>query len=212
MAKFKSTRDSLVLSDLSIDTDKDGVRGPVILNKDGYLNVDILDEDEFRKSYDSGALYRSIKRGWIIEEPDLAIGSEEIKADMVTYIQDTVNQFLSMENAFQFLPQNGAGVDNAIAGSANTDITVEIGICNGHGTMIIFDNTTTIVVSITGGSAGTKQIRIMDGTYGAGPITLTAVKGKLRFQIKGTAGTITLGLSGGNSTLDKSDTITVTLS
>jgi len=211
MAKFKSTIDNLLFDDMTIDLDGDGFPKAVKLNKNEYLPIDDIDEDQFRHSYHSGSLRRCINKGWIVEESEPEVSEEEIKADVVAIIKDLVLQHMNSINALQFLPVNGVGVDNAIAGSADADITVEIGVCDGQGTVILFDNTRTVKVTITGGTAATKQIRTIGGVYGAGPITLTATRGKIQFQVKGSVGTITLGLSDSNPVINSIDTATITL-
>jgi len=210
--KIKATRD-LELGDLIADFDADGTYAIVKLATNQELDLRTLDLAQVRKSLSKGSLRKALDNGWVTKVTPAA--TELTTEELETKLSEVLEWIISNDVYIQFLPVTAG--DNPYAGSINTDVDVEIGITDGDGTIDPFNSATTVVVTITGGTAAGAQIRFKDangnwGAYGAGPITAPFVNGKAYIQAKGTgAGTILLGLSGGNSSLDRSDTATVTL-
>lgn len=102
---------------------------------------------------------------------------------------------------------NGAGVLNTYSGS-KSGTEVKVCVTNGHGVINIFNDESTVDVNVTGGTATNPKIN-----GASGPATLTMEDGQVSCTISAdTAGTVTLSLSGGNTSNDKIDTATVTLS
>jgi len=202
--KIKNISSSIISINDLLDRE---TKQPITLD----LNEEMIIYDEDAEG--SSTLKRYIDGGYIqvtgkeepVEIEDIVGGGEERDTYLVK------KTLLGADVAIQFTPVNGAGNDNAYAGAINTDKDITLAITNGNGGIDYVNSTATIVVSITGGTAGTKQIRLIGGVYGAGPVTLSFVEGEAKVQVKGTVGTITLGLSGGNTSLNKTDTATCTL-
>jgi len=119
-----------------------------------------------------------------------------------------VQWILSGDTILQFFGVNGPSSDNTYTGTFAAGAIVRVGVTNGVGVPDPFNNTATVVLSVTGGGAASPKI---NGS--ASPVTLTLVGGVASATVTASgAGTVLLGLSGGNTTLDRSDTATVTLS
>jgi len=114
---------------------------------------------------------------------------------------------LSTDSVIQFFDINGPSSDNAYAGpKEGTDAIV--GVTSGSGILNPFNNNTTVEVVVTGGGATNPMLN-----GAASPCLVTLVDGLATVSVSAdTVGTVLLGLANGNSTLDRSDTATVTLS
>lgn len=207
---------AVVIDDLQTDLDQDGNTQLLKISAGADFNLNnVADKSKIAASMAAphGQLYKAIQRGDITLVTPVT-GTELTATEMASTVTDLLNWAISNDKAIQFLDANGDAVDNAYAGAIAADVTIMVGVTNGTGTIDPFNSAATVVVTITGGTAAGAQIRSgISGTYGAGPVTLTAVNGIMTCQVKGTgAGTILLGLSGGNTTLSRIDTATVTLS
>ncbi len=115
---------------------------------------------------------------------------------------DVILQFTSGTDGL-----NGAGVLNNYSGN-KSGTEVKVCVTNGHGVINLFNDDTTVDVNITGGSASNPKLNKT-----AGPVTLTMEDGVASCTVSAdTAGTVTLSISGGNTSLDKSDTASVAVS
>jgi hypothetical protein len=198
MPKYKAIRE-VELFDLTTDYDGDGNRKALKLQPGEYVPVDDLDMLEFKKSLAFGHLRHAIKAGWIIEEPEPAITAEEIKADIVKIVQDLVNQVIMNDVAirFQKVGPNWDKENNRFDTNQNS-IQIKLKVCDGDGTIDLFQNTATVVVSATGSATIVETM----------PITFT--RGEATITVNDNIDEIvTLSLSGGNTDLDKSDTVNI---
>jgi hypothetical protein len=198
MPKYKAVR-KVELFDLTTDYDKDGNREALKLDINEYVPVDDLDMLEFKKSLAFGHLHNAIKAGWIIEEPEPAITGEEIREDIVGVVQDLVNQVIMNDVAirFQKIGTNWDRGNNRFDTNQNS-IQIKLKVCDGDGTIDLFQNTATVVVSATGSAT----------IVGTMPITFT--RGEAIITINDNIDEIvTLSLSSGNTNLDRSDTVDI---
>jgi len=187
-----------------------------ISDQDNFLlpgeEREYTDTDSFKKSAKSGAVKKFIDLGYL-----QVIQSPLVPGDLD--YEDELEWLLTWVRAgdvyIQFQPTTSG--DNPYSGAPNADVDIALAITNGVGVADIFNNGNTVVVTITGGTAAGKVIKYLktDGTwtsYAAGPVTVPFINGIANIKVKGTsAGDITLGLSGGTTSLDRTDTATVTL-
>jgi len=107
----------------------------------------------------------------------------------------------------QFFSVNGPSSDNTYSGP-HAGTLVNVGVTNGVGVLDPFNNTATIELAITGGTAASPKINGV-----VGPVLLTVSHGMASATISASgAGSVLLGLQNGNTSLDHSDTATVNLS
>jgi hypothetical protein len=159
--------------------------------------VVIYDEDAEK----SGSLRQYILDGYIIkigdEEPGEGSGVEIEKADKI------IDWIISRDQAIQFTDPINGTIENDYAGVHGTPVVVGLAVTDGAGVIDTFKQGATIVVTIDAGT--------IDGV--AGPVTKTLVNGEIAVSInRATAGDVNITLSGGNTSLDKSDIAKVTFS
>jgi hypothetical protein len=152
--KYKATR-KIEISDLSADLDGDGVEALISLEEGQYIPVSKIDPKMFEKSLHFGALKRCIKKGWIVVEPDVDFGEDEINEMGVSKIlSKVVNWIISNDVSLKY--------DSlSYSGSVGQDIEVKILVTDGDGTIDIFSNNTKVVISYLG-SVDTSKITLKD--------------------------------------------------
>jgi len=134
--------------------------------------------------------------------------------DLGQYLQDLLDLTLVNDSLMQF----SGGVEGKNGTTANTYVgtqgagtTVSIDVTNTNDVTNLLNSQSTVLVTITGGTAASPTI---DG--GAGPVVKLMVRGTASMVIDaGATGTVILGLSSPThptETLDVTDTATVTLS
>ena len=65
MAQYTSTRDNLELTDIYVDTDKDGIYESLVLQTGATIPVALIDNTELQKSILSGSISRAVAQGWL---------------------------------------------------------------------------------------------------------------------------------------------------
>jgi len=126
--------------------------------------------------------------------------------------QDIREWILSNDVLIQFTGGNEGknGTTPNTYGAAASPVTVPLVVTDGDGTTDLLNNVTTVLVTITGGTATSPSI---DGS--SSPVTKTMIKGTISMSVAGTGpGTVILGLSTPthpSETLDVTDVATVTL-
>ena len=65
MAEYTSTRDSLELVDIFVDTDADGIYESLVLNTGATIPVASIDNADLQRSILSGSIKRAVDQGWL---------------------------------------------------------------------------------------------------------------------------------------------------
>jgi len=152
--KYRATK-KIEISDLSADLDGDGVEAIISLDVDQYIPVSEIDPKMFEKSLHSGALKRCIAKGWIVVEPDVDFGEDEIDEMGVSKVlSKVVNWIISNDVSIKYN-------SSSYSGSIGQDIEVQLLVTDGDGTIDIFSNNTKAVVSYSG-SVDTSKITLKD--------------------------------------------------
>jgi len=123
-------------------------------------------------------------------------------------ITDAIKAWIKSGDALiQFFEINGPSTDNSYSGVKEGTL-IRVAVTNGIGVLDTFNSTATVEVAIIGGTAPAPKINGADG-----PVLLTMTNGSVEATISAdAAGDVLLGLQNGNTTLDLSDTATVSLS
>jgi len=65
MAEYTSTRANLELTDIYVDTDKDGIYESLVLAVGATIPVALINEHDLQKSILSGSIARAVTAGWL---------------------------------------------------------------------------------------------------------------------------------------------------
>jgi hypothetical protein len=195
--KYKATR-KIEIADLSADLDGDGVESLISLDAGQYIPVSEIDSKMFEKSLRSGALKRCIEKGWIVVEPDVDFGEDEINEMGVSKVlSKVISWIVSNDVSLKY--------DSlSYSGSVGQDIEVKILVIDGDGTVDIFSNNTNVVVSYSG-SEDTSKIILKDSNGNIitnGSTTPYSKEGVISLKISSSiAQTVTLTIVSNNRNL-----------
>lgn len=202
--RVKNMSNGTVIIDDIVDT-QSGLKG---ITLQSGVEILLYDEDTEKSSQLKAFLTSGVLANIGDEEP--AEGAGDMDDKLIAWVK-------AGDVYIQFSPSTSG--DNPYSGDVGTPVEIPIAVTNGVGTIDTFNSEATVEVTIDGGSTATDpviQYRKTDGSWsvmGAGPVTIPFVNGVGRIKVNCTgAGDILLTLGGGNTSLDRTDTATVTMS
>lgn len=188
------TAGTLIIHDIAKDADGIGNQSLTLLTQQVFDLSTKYEQDEtaFSKGLDTAIASAQV---------------EVIENYSATDLTAIVAWITAGDTLLQFFEVNGPSTDNVYSGPKE-GTEVSVGVTNGVGTLNPFNNTSTVEIAVTGGTAADPKINGV-----VGPVLVKLVGGRITADITATAaGTVLLGLQNGNTTLNRADTATVNLS